>query len=275
MTTIATSHAAGTAHLRFARCGSETILARSFATSPVKVFATKQGRAACWICAATLGGGLVGGDAVRLTVEVEPGARALLTTQASTKVYRSLRPASQTISATVDSGGLLAVLPDPVVCFAAADFTQIQRYELRGDASLVFLDWMTSGRHGAGERWAFSRYESRLAVLRDHRSILYDAFVLEDDLDSIAERMERFEVLLTAVITGPLVSDGAAAILHHATQRSIVKHADLILSASQIRDGGTLLRMAGVSVEQIGRALRNYFNFLFPLLGDDPWSRKW
>ena len=179
MTTLATSYAAGTAHLTFARCGSETILTRSFATSPVKVFATKRGGAACWIYTATLGGGLVGGDAVRLTAEVESGARAFLTTQASTKVYRSLRPASQTISATVDAGGLLAVLPDPIVCFAAADFTQTQRYELRGDANLVFLDWMTSGRHGTGERWAFSRYESRLAILRDDRQILRDAFVLE------------------------------------------------------------------------------------------------
>ncbi len=239
------------------------------------MFETHQGRAACWIYAATLGGGLVGGDTLGLTVEVEAGARALLTTQASTKVYRSLRPASQTISATVDGAGLLAVLPDPVVCFAAADFTQTQRYELCGDANLVFLDWMTSGRHGAGERWAFSRYKSCLTIRRDNLEILHDAFVLEDDLDSIAGRMQRFEVLLTAVVTGPLISDGAAAILHHATQSPIVKHADLILSASPLRDGGTLLRMAGVSVEQIGRALRNYFAFLFPLLGDDPWSRKW
>ena len=69
--------------------------------------------------------------------------------------------------------------------------------------------------------------------------------------------------------------DAAATILQHATQCSIAKHADLILSASPLRDGGTLLRMAGVSVEQIGRALRDYFTFLSPLLGDDPWSRKW
>jgi len=275
VTTLATPHAAGTAHLKFARCGSETILARSFAASPVKVFATKRGRSACWIYAATLGGGLVGGDEIRLTAEVEAGARALLTTQASTKVYRSLRPASQSISVTVDAGAMLAVLPDPIVCFTAADFTQTQRYDLRGDATLVFVDWMTSGRHEAGERWAFSRYESRLVILRDNRQILYDAFVFEHDLDSIVERMDRFEVLLTAVLTGPLVADGAAMILQHATRSPIAKHADLILSASPLRDGGTLLRMAGISVEQVGRALRDYLTFLFPLLGDDPWSTKW
>jgi urease accessory protein len=275
VTTLATSQAAGTAHLTFARCGEETILTRSFATSPVKILATKRGRAACWIYAATLGGGLVGGDRVRVTANVGTGAYALITTQASTKVYRSQKRASQSMHATLDRGALLVVLPDPVVCFSGADFTQTQRYDLRGDASLVVLDWMTSGRHEAGERWAFSRYESRLAILRDDREILSDALVLEHDLDSVAERMARFEVLLTAVLTGPLVAESAASILKHANQCSITKRADLILSASALRDGGTLVRMAGVSVEQVGRALRDSFIFLRPLLGDDPWSRKW
>jgi urease accessory protein len=210
-----------------------------------------------------------------LSVDVEVDARALLTTQASTKVYRSLQSASQTVSATVDRRGLLVVLPDPIVCFSDADFTQTQRYVLRGEASLVVLDWMTSGRHEAGERWAFSRYQARLTILRDDREILRDAVVLERDPDPVVERMGRFEVFLTAVLTGPLVAESAASILTRTNLRSIIKHDDLILSALPLRDGGTLVRMAGVSVEQVGRVLRDDFAFLLPLLGDDPWSRKW
>jgi urease accessory protein len=241
----------------------------------VKVFAMRRGRTACWVYAAALGGGLVGGDHLDLNVDVEPDARALLTTQASTKVYRSLRGASQTVTANVDRRGLLVVLPDPIVCFSEADFTQTQRYVLSGEASLVVLDWMTSGRHEAGERWAFSRYQARLTILRDDREILRDAVVLERDPDPVAERMGRFEVLLTAVLTGPLVAESAASILTRTHLRSIIKHDDCILAASPLRDGGTLVRMAGVSVEQVGRVLRNDFAFLLPLLGDDPWSRKW
>ncbi|MSO56309.1 MAG: urease accessory protein UreD [Acidobacteria bacterium] len=274
-TVIRPPQTAGTAFLQFTRNGSETVLTRSFATSPVKVLATKGGRPACWVYAATLGGGLVGGDEIQMTVEVAAGARALLTTQASTKVYRSLRPARQIISATVDAEGLLAVVPDPIVCFASADFVQKQNYELRGDASLVLVDWMTSGRHQAGERWAFSRYESRLSITRDARPVFYDAFVLEPDLDSIVHRMGRFEVFLTAVVTGPMVVDGANLILREASQAPVVKGAGLIVSAWQLGDSGALLRLAGVSVEQVGRALRGYFKFLSPLLGDDLWSRKW
>lgn len=276
MTTIATPpHAAGTAYLKFSHNGSDTILARCFATSPVKVFSAGRHRKACWVYAATLGGGLVGGDEIKMNVDVTTGARALLTTQASTKVYRSLRPAKQVIAATVEAGGLLAVVPDPVVCFAAADFSQSQRYDLRGDASLAVVDWMTSGRHAAGERWAFSRYESRVVITRDERPVFWDALVLERDVDRIIERMGRFEVILTAVLTGPLVSDAAEGIVNRVASMPVGRQQELIVSASQLPAGGTLLRMAGVSVEQVGRTLRDFFSFLSPLLGDDLWSRKW
>ena len=266
---------AGTAHLRFARSGSRTILERSFATSPVKVFTTRNHGDACWVYCATLGGGFVGGDEVRMTLDVRQGARALVTTQASTKVYRSTRPASQSISAVIEDDALLAVMPDPIVCFAGADFSQEQRYKLSGGANLVVVDWITSGRHAAGERWAFARYANRLDITRDGRRVVYDGLRLENDGMTIAERMGRFDVCLTAVVTGPLVSEAAAALAAGASRLAVTKNADLIESASPLADRGTLLRMAGVSVEQIGRVLRERLAFLHPLLGDDPWRRKW
>lgn len=270
-----TAAIAGTAHLRFASSGARTILDRSFATSPVKLFTTHSRGPSCWVYSATLGGGLVGGDAVRMTIEVSAGARALLATQASTKVYRSLRPASHTISATVEDGALLAVIPDPVVCFAGADFSQAQRYQLSRAANLVAIDWITSGRHESGERWAFARYESRIDIEREGDRILYDGLVLEQDAASIAERMGRFQVYLTAVLTGPLISRDIAAMSDEISRLPISTNPELIESSSRLVDGGMLLRIAGVSAEQVGHVLRQRLVFLQPLLGDDPWKRKW
>jgi hypothetical protein len=33
--------------------------------------------------------------------------------------------------------------------------------------------------------------------------------------------------------------------------------------------------MAGTGVEQVSAVLREHLRFLVPLLGDDPWLRKW
>lgn len=272
---LTTPHAAGTAHLTFARSGSETVLTRAFATSPAKVIATKGRGATCWVYAATLGGGLVGGDEIQVHADVTAGARALLTTQASTKVYRSLRPSRQILEATVGPEALLAVVPDPIVCFADADFTQTQRYDLHAGASLVMVDWITSGRHASGERWAFSRYESRFDIRRSSQRIFFDALVLEPNIDSVLERMGRFNVLLTAVISGPLVAEAAMDIVTRLSQAPIASGGDLVFSAATLRDGGALVRMAGTSVEQLGQALFGHLAFLSPLVGDDLWSRKW
>jgi urease accessory protein len=251
------------------------VLTRAFATSPAKLIETKGRGRTCWVYAATLGGGLVGGDEIRVCADVTTGARALLTTQASTKVYRSLRPSRQSLQASVEADALLAVVPDPVVCFASADFTQTQRYELHADASLVMVDWITSGRHAAGERWAFSRYESRFDIRRGSQRIFFDALVLEPNIDSVAARMGRFDVLVTAVITGPLVAAAAMDIVARVSQTPIPGGPDLVMSAARLRDGGALLRMAGAGVEQMGHALRAHLAFLSPLTGDDLWSRKW
>jgi urease accessory protein len=277
---LTTPHA-GSAHLTFTRSGSETVLTRAFATSPAKLIVTKGRGKTCWVYAATLGGGLVGGDEIRVRADVTTGARALLTTQASTKVYRSLRPSRQSLTADVEADALLAVVPDPVVCFANADFTQTQRYDLHADASLVMVDWITSGRHATGERWAFSRYESRFDIRRGAQRIFFDALVLEPNLDSVAARMGRFEVLLTAVITGPLVAAAATDIVARVSQAPIPStrqgslRAGLVMSAATLRDGGALLRMAGNSVEEMAHALGVHLAFLSPLAGDDLWSRKW
>jgi len=266
---------AGTAHVTLSRVGSDTVVERCFATNPVKLFATRRRSGACWVYGATLGGGFVGGDAVQMTLSIRSDAVALLTTQASTKVYRSLKPASQSIVADVADSALLAVLPDPVVCFRDADFSQAQRYTLARDANLVLLDWFTSGRHASGERWVCRRYSSRIEIVRDGRRVLFDGMTLERDLGSVAERLGRFDVFATCVITGPRLADHAARIVAASSNDPIELNSDVIESASPLRDGGALVRMTGSSVERIAQLLRQRLSFCIQLLGDDPWSRKW
>jgi urease accessory protein len=273
--TLSTPQAAGSAYLTFTRSGSETVLTRAFAASPAKLIVSKGRGETCWVYAATLGGGLVGGDDIQIHANVMARARALLTTQASTKVYRSLRRSTQSLSATVAAGALLAVVPDPVVCFAGADFTQSQRYDLHDEASLVLVDWFTSGRHATGERWAFARYESRFDIRRGARRVFLDGVVLEPGLDPVAARMGRFDVLGLAIVSGPLVTDAACDLVDRVSAVPVTRDAGLVVSAARLRDGGALVRIAGASVEHAGHTLRSHLAFLSPLVGDDLWSRKW
>jgi urease accessory protein len=267
----------GSGYLRFVRSGSgsQTVLERRFAASPLRLLAPRGSRPSAWVYAATLGGGLVGGDAVRMKVDVAPDARAFLATQASTKVYRSATPSSQHLYATVGDDGLLAVVPDPIVCFAGSSFSQEQEYDLATGATLVVVDWVTSGRHATGERWLFDRYASRIDLRRGGRRILYDGVRLAGEDGAIARRMGRFNVYLLLLMIGPLARHAAGRTLALVNALPLERRADLLVSAAPLDEGGALLRMAGTSVEQVSAAVREHLRFLVPLLGDDPWLRKW
>ena len=131
-----------------------------------------------------------------------PGAMALLSTQSSTKAYRSVRGTSARLDALVGDGGLLVVAPDPTVCFTGSTYRQAQHVDLSGTGALVLVDWLSSGRRAAGERWAFDSYSSRASVRVDGRLVFYDGLTLDSTAGDLAERMGRFNVLATVLIVG-------------------------------------------------------------------------
>jgi urease accessory protein len=263
----------GSGALVVKRLGPRSLVTRAFATSPLRLLLPRNHGRAAWIYTSTYGGGLVDGDAVRLDVEIGPDAAAFLATQSATKVYRSPRGTSMSMIARVGERGLLVAAPDPVVCFRGASYRQDQRIELADTSGLVFIDWLTSGRHAAGERWSFDRYASRLAIWRCGRRVLLDALTL--DAAGLASRMGRFDVALTAVVLGTALAPHADAVLARVAGTPIARRARLLVGASAIAGGGCLLRMMGTSVEDVSRAAREHLSFVPALLGDDPWSRKW
>lgn len=261
------------------------MLTRAIAASPLRLLHPKNSGSAAWVYAATFGGGLLGGDAIALDVAVGPGASALLSTQASTKVYRSDTAAGQQLRARVADGSLLVLLPDPVTPFAASHYTQEQHIDLSPAATLVAIDWMTAGRVRSGERWQFTSYASRTWLRRDGRLILHDATLLSnddpDDVDpddargDVARRMGRFNCLAWAVVIGPAVRAAAVRLAGSLGDAPVLKRPDLLISAAPLEDDGVLLRIAGLSAQQVGAVLKQHLNFVPSLLGDDPWSCKY
>lgn len=275
-------HAAPRERAATAGCGRVTIAAhggrsrvtRAFAASPLRLLTPKNHGPASWIYTSTFGGGLVGGDKFHLEVDVCEGAMAYLATQAATKVYRSPVATSVELDATVGRDSVLVVAPDPVVCFAGSSYRQDQRFALHERGSLVFVDWMSSGRHASGERWQFDRYDSRVLVRQDGRDVVRDALLLTPEHGHLVKRLGRFNVLLVAAVIGPAFERAASEIVAHVDALALEPRSSVIVGASRVT-GGCVLRMAGMSVEEVGARLRALLACVPSLLGDDPWARKW
>jgi len=265
-----------------AGCGRVTITAhggrsrvtRAFAASPLRLLTPKNHGPASWIYTSTFGGGLVGGDALHLEVDVQDGAIGYLATQAATKVYRSSAATSVELDAVIGRDAVLVVAPDPVVCFAGSSYRQDQRFELHERGSLVFVDWMSSGRHASGERWQFDRYDSRVVIRQGGRDVVRDALLLTPQHGDLVKRLGRFNVLLVAAVVGPACERAASEILSHVDALPVESRSGVIVGASRVA-GGCVLRMAGVSVEEVGARMRALLACVPDLLGDDPWARKW
>ncbi len=118
-------------------------------------------------------GGVVGGDTLGLTVEVSAGARALLTTPAATKLYRSAGPRSrvqQTLR--VRRGACLEWLPQETIAFSAANAGLETHIELEAGARFLGWEILCLGRPASGERFDRGEVAQRIE-LRSEGKLAY------------------------------------------------------------------------------------------------------
>lgn len=280
---------AGTGTLVVRRVAGQSAVVGVSSRSPLKILTPRSRGISAWACASSFGGGLVSGDETRLDVVVENGARCYLGTQSSTKVFRNPRraPCGHQTVARVGPEALLVFAPDPVQPFADSIYVQRQEFQLAADASLMLLDWFTAGRAARGEVWRFHRFHSRNAVRISASNgrasadgipplAFLDSLVLaaEDGVLTSAHRTGRYQCFATLLCVGPALANLAAAALAAVKTRPVERDGALLMTASPVRDG-VVVRWAGREVEAVGAAVRTQLSAVAPLLGDDPWARKW
>jgi urease accessory protein len=211
---------------------------------------------AAWLVTSSYGGGLVDGDHVAFDVTVDAGATCVVTTQASTKVYKGT--SSQETRVRVHGDGALLCVPDPIVPFRDAAFRQVTKIDLAAESSLVLCDVLTAGRVAFGERWNATSLDSTLSITVDGRRLLHDRVLLAGD---VAAKMRQYEALATIVVLGPKVRDA-------------VTICDGLVAMSPLGDG-VIVRLAGERVDEVTAQVRALLAPACTRLGEQPWSRKW
>ena len=257
--------------LEIAGSGGRSVVVGRHAASPLRLLCPRNAGTAAWTYTSSFGGGLVDGDDVRLDVTVGACAQALVATQASTKAYPAEHGARQTLAAGVAAAGLLVVLSDPLVPFAGARVESLVDVELVADASVVAVESLAAGRVARGERWQAARCQTRLRVRRDGQLLLDEALLLDPAHGDVAQRMGRFDAVATVALSGPAVARAARDLV--ADRRAPT--ADLLELVAPLDGGGCVLRIAATSTAILSNRVREALSFVAPLLGDDPFTRRW
>ncbi|MCX6893975.1 MAG: urease accessory protein UreD [Verrucomicrobia bacterium] len=268
----------GRAELAVKKVSGASAVVSAFATNPFKLLTPRSRGQSVWAYTSSFGGGLVAGDETRLELRVGAVARCFLGTQAATKVYRNpaRRACGHTTRATLEENALLVFAPDPVQPFADSRYSQRQEFHLAAGAGLALTDWFTSGRAACGERWKFAHFQSRNEVFVSGARVFVDALRLDSAAGPLSaqHRTGRFNCFATLLLLGPPLRAAAEQLLENISALPVGRAAEMVCSASPAGDGA-VLRLAGESVEQIGRELHRHLKPLATLLGDDPWARKW
>ncbi|GAB4840737.1 hypothetical protein Ancab_021500 [Ancistrocladus abbreviatus] len=208
------------------KIAGKSTVTRCFSKYPLKfIIPKKVGPAstdAVWIYTLTYGGGIVSGDSISCNFTIGDDCTAVLTTQASTKVYKSveMKCSEQMLEARVGSNALFVVTPDPVTCFSTARYSQKQVFRVLSDSNLVVVDWFTSGRYESGEKWDFGLYKSSNNIyLEDHQPLFLDTVFLEKgNASNIAECMQDYNVIAMVILLGPKLRH-----LQHQVQENVKK----------------------------------------------------
>ncbi|GAB3872903.1 hypothetical protein GCM10028824_23830 [Hymenobacter segetis] len=148
---------------------------------PLKLLQPASPSRAAHVVLSSYGGGLVAGDVIRLRITGRADSRLIISTQASTKVFRSIdgAVAEQHTVGELGENALAVVFPDPVVLQAESRYRQVQAWQLQPTSLLLLVDWFHSGRMDQGERFAFTSLHSELRVRVAGRLVLLDRFGFE------------------------------------------------------------------------------------------------
>jgi len=299
--------------LEFELVRGETCATRRQARYPLKLMSvgsTERSRAAqekgggrtcAWVFMLGHGGGIVSGDRMRMRVDAREESTAIITTQASSKIFQSIhgKVSRQGMVAKVEHGALLAIIVDPVVPYARSRYIQRQKFFIAGKregkkaGSLLLIDWFTSGRHACGEVWEADYLETHNDVFVDGQLLVHDAIVLDKEDKSgltVMERMLPFNCYANVILLGPRLASISSRILSDVSEREqeVLERTGkgqreeerdgwdgLACSASKLGEDGVFLRVAGRGYMDVEGFLRHELDGLVEECGEELWKRKY
>ncbi|MHC5655476.1 urease accessory protein UreD [Stappia sp.] len=188
----------GAARVRFVQRAEATRLADLEQSGSAKIRLPKTHDGVPVAVFLNTAGGLTGGDQLDFDAEVGDGARAIVTTQAAERVYKSPHGA-----ATLDSrlragdGACLEWLPQETILFDRAELTRSFSADLAPNAALLAVESVVVGREAMGESVHALSFRDRWRIRRDGRLVFADEARISGDA--------------TDILSGPATAAGGRA----------------------------------------------------------------
>lgn len=203
-----------------------------------------------------LGGGYVENERFRTYVHLKENARAVVTTQAATKIYKCDNdlPSYQKNEIILEDNSNLEFITDSVILYKDAMFRQETEIRMKDSASLVYTDGITSGWSPDGGKFKYSNVQMKLKLYIDDKPVLLDNLKLDprvDRMDSLGF-MEEYNNYSSLIVIDDMVNDELIA-----TLREKIEELDLNIKVgiSKLEVNGFVLRALGNLTQHLEKAI--------------------
>ena len=215
-------------------------------------------------------GGIVGGDRLKIDIDLQPQSRAVITTAAAGKIYGTNGTlASEQIVQNIGDNACLEWLPQETIIFDRAIFDRYLRVNLAPTASWLGWEINRFGRTARGERFTSGSWRSATEVYQQGIPVWIDRQILAGNGD---EAIDSPHSLAGHPIVGTLAwiggGDSRATVTFHALSNNLVIETRSLFGGAPTSIGvtrlstGLLCRYRGNSTTEV----RQWFTAVWHLL---------
>ncbi|QDZ41151.1 urease accessory protein UreD [Euhalothece natronophila Z-M001] len=168
----------GWVKLTYQFCNDRTKPVATYAQAPYKLQRPfyPQTKTICYTTILHTAGGMVGGDQLSQSIQLQPKTHAVITTAAASKVYRSNGlNVTQQAEIDIDQDACLEYLPRETILFEGAQSRQKIQVNLGTNASYLGWDILRFGRSARGEKFLRGEWRSRTEIWQNQQLIWVDS----------------------------------------------------------------------------------------------------
>ena len=210
-----------------------------------------------------LGGGYIEGEKYKNVFKLKDEARAIITTQASTKVYKCINKikTEQETEISLGVNSILEYITDSVILYKDAIYKQVNNIYLDESSTLIYSDGITAGWSPDGDKFSYSGVQLKSNIYVNNKLVLLDNLVVnprENDVTRLGF-FEEYSNFGTLLVINKEINDSVISDLR---EKLTKLNLPIDFGISKLEINGFVLRVLGNLTQHIDQTIGCCHNYV-------------
>jgi urease accessory protein len=169
--------------IKIAHREGKSFMKDAYATQPFRIVPVGQYQKdnAAYLMIMSSSPGLLDGDDHRIQIDIAPGAKLQLQTQAYQRLFHMKGHSSQTMEVNLGKDAAFSYVPHPVVPQHSSHFLSHNIVRLESNCQLLLSEIVTCGRKMSGEEFMYNHFQNLTECYVNGKLVVKDNVLLQPD----------------------------------------------------------------------------------------------